>query len=101
MFRREIVETFIARMETLPTAGTHFDDVTGQWDTFDEVTGWHKHHAGRKEETGRWRHELSPVQVQAIEERMQRWMVRFGHQPTTPPPPERYVLKVGRYEANI
>jgi hypothetical protein len=101
MFRREVVEAFIANMEALPTSNTEFDDIAGQWDIYDEVTGWHKHHAGRKGETGRWRHELSSVQIQAIEDRMRQWMIRLGYHLTTTSPAGGYVLKVGRYEINI
>jgi len=100
LFRRETVEAFIASIETLPTSGTQFDDVAGQWDTYDEVTGWHKHHAGRKGEIGRWQHELLSVQAQAIEDRMRQWMMRFGYHPSTPPK-TRYVLKVGSFKADI
>jgi hypothetical protein len=98
--RREQIENFIANIEALPTAATYFNELTGHDDTLDEVTGWHKHHAGRKGEDGRWRHELSPPQVAAIEWRLWKFMQRFGYPPETPPPPP-YVLTAGRFELKI
>ena len=97
--RREEIEKFIANMEALPTAMTYFNDRTGRDDTLDEVTGWHKHHAGRKGEVGRWRRELSAPQVAAVEARLRAWMKRFGYPPETSPAPP-YVLTVGRYEVS-
>jgi hypothetical protein len=94
--RREEVENLIARLEELPTASTYFNERTGHDDTVDEVTGWHKHHAGRKGEDGRWRRELSPQQVAAVEQRLWKWMERFGYPPEMPQPPP-YVLTVGRF----
>ena len=95
--RRGAIEVFITKLETLPTAESDYDELTGQQDTYDQLTGWHKHHAGRKGEIGRWQHELSPFQVAAIEERLRPWMESFGYQPRTPRPP-LYVLSIGRYE---
>ena len=94
--RRDEIDNFIATMEARPTATTYFNELTGHEDTLDEVTGWHKHHAGRKGEDGRWRHELSQSQVVAVELRLRKWMERFGYPPETPPPPP-YILSVGRY----
>jgi hypothetical protein len=93
---RNAVDAFIAGLETLPTKGSHFDGVTGQWDMYDQVTGWHKHHAGRNAEIGRWQRDLSDFQVMAIKQRMQPWMERFGYSPTTPRR-NSYVLRVGNY----
>jgi hypothetical protein len=98
--RREEIEHFIANMEALPTATTYFNELSGHDDTVDEITGWHKHHAGRKGEDGRWRRELSPSQVTAIELRLWKWMEKFGYPPETPPPPP-YVLTPGRFELKI
>ncbi|MDR3537414.1 MAG: sulfotransferase domain-containing protein [Acetobacteraceae bacterium] len=83
--RRAAVDALIAQLETLPTTECQFDTVTGQQDIFDPVTGWHKHHAGRKGEIGRWQRDLSRSQVAAIEERLRPWMVHFGYRPTTLP----------------
>lgn len=94
--RRDSVDAFIASLETLPTTECHFDGVTGQWDTYDEVTGWHKHHAGRNAEIGRWRRDLSDLQVMTIQQRMRPWMERFGYCPTTSRQ-NPYALSVGRY----
>ena len=94
--RRDSVDAFIASLETLPTTECHFDGVTGQWDTYDEATGWHKHHAGRNAEVGRWRRDLSDLQVMTIQQRMRPWMERFGYWPTTSRQ-NPYALNVGRY----
>ena len=94
--RRDAVEAFIAKLETLRTTERIFDEMTGQWDTFDAASGWHKHHAGRDAEVGRWRRELSNAQATAVERRMQGWMERFGYLPQTSQP-RSYRLSVGRY----
>jgi hypothetical protein len=93
--RRDAVEAFIERLDKLPTAKSHLDEATGHYDTFDEHTGWHKHHAGRKGEIGRWRRELSPTQVAAVERILRPWMERFGYRPATP---RDYMLKVGDFQ---
>ncbi len=98
--RRSAVEDFIAKLETLPTAKSHIEPRTGQHDTYDELTAWHKHHAGRKGEVRRWQRELSPQQVAVIEGRLRPWMETFGYQLTTPPRPG-YVMTVGRYEVSL
>ena len=95
--RREAVDAFIAGIETLPSAETAFDEITGKWDTHDQITGWHKHHAGRSAEIGRWRRELTPEQVAAIERRLGHWMERFGYAPATLRRAP-YTLRVGRVE---
>jgi len=94
--RRDAVDRFIANLEGEPSARTEFDDVTGRWDTYDPVTQWHKHHAGRTAEVGRWRRELTQEQAAAIEQRLGAWMRRFGYAPA-PPRREAYTLRVGRY----
>jgi hypothetical protein len=98
--RRKEIEDFIATLERLPTAESDFDELTGQQDTHDRLTGWHKHHAGRKGQVGRWQRELSCSQVAVIEGRLRTWMENFGYQPTMPPPPS-YVITVGRYEVDM
>jgi hypothetical protein len=82
--RREAIDAFIAGLETLPGVASGFDSMTGQIDTYDPRTGWHKHHAGRKGESGRWRRELTPHQTARIEDRMLRSMRRFGYAPAQP-----------------
>jgi len=94
--RRGAVDSFIANLDALASAKTEFDDVTGHWDTYDPLTGWHKHHARRTAEIGRWRRELTPEQAVAIEQRLGRWMKRFGYAPA-PPRREAYTLRIGRY----
>jgi len=81
--RRKVIEDFIADLETLPTVESEFDELTGQQDTHDQITGWHKHHAGRKGEIGRWRRELSSSQVTAIEDCLRGWMESFTYQTST------------------
>jgi hypothetical protein len=94
--RRDAVDGFIARLADLPSAITALDEVTGQIDTFDPLTGWHTHHAGRTAEIGRWWRELTQQQVDAIEQRPGGWMQRLGYQPSArwrrP-----YELRIGRY----
>jgi hypothetical protein len=96
--RRNSVDAFIAGLETMPTSERHFDEQTGEWDAYDPATGWHKHHAGRNAEIGRWRRELSDLQALTIARRLRPWMQRFGYSPSTPQPQPPYALSVGRYE---
>jgi hypothetical protein len=77
--RREFVELFIAGLENLPTFRTELNQVTGRQLMFDQVTQWHKHHSGRKAEVGRWRRELSGLQVARIEARLRGWMESYGY----------------------
>jgi len=95
-FRRDAVDAFIADLPTLPSAVTQLDDVTGQMDTYDPLTGWHTHHAGRKGEIGRWRRELTDAQVNAIEQRLGDWMQLSGYE-TSVPRQAPYALRIGRY----
>jgi hypothetical protein len=70
--------------------------MTGQHDVFNVATGWHKHHAGRKGEVGRWHRDLSDGQLRAIEQRLRPWMERVGYGL----PASRgagYPLSIGRY----
>ncbi len=97
--RREAVEAFIGGLETLPRA--HRDGRSG--DVFDPETQWHKHHAGRTGEIGRWKHTLQPAQAQAVEQRLADWMAAQGYAvaPAAPPAaasfPAGYTLSVGTY----
>ena len=95
--RRDSVDEFIANLDTLATAETTFDAMTGQWDTYDPATGWHKHHAGRVAAIGRWRSDLSEAQAVTIQRHMQPWMERFGYLAATPRPGKVW-FRVGRYE---
>jgi hypothetical protein len=94
--RRDAVDAFIADLEGLPTALSQFHGVTGQHDTYDAVTGWHKHHAGRSGEVGGWRRHLSEVQVRTIEGRMRPWMERVGYD-SVASRGASYGLSIGRY----
>ena len=76
--RRDAVDAFIADRERNPTTQSAFNAVTGRQDIVNVVTGWHKHHAGRKGEVGRWHRDLSDIQMRAIEHRMRPWMERVG-----------------------
>jgi hypothetical protein len=78
---RQTVESEIAAMDTQPDA-IH-DPRSG--DIFHPQTQWHRHHAGRTGEIGRWRSMLSLAQRDAVQHRMASWMTRFGYQPHTPP----------------
>ncbi len=89
--RREAVERLIAGIDTLPTAARL---PTRQDDQHDLVTGWHKHHAGRTGEIGRWRRELTESQAAAIEAKLREWMRYFGYKAHTPGPLP-YALRVG------
>jgi hypothetical protein len=68
---RSAVEAVIA------TLGAQHNENAG-----DAVTQWHRHHAGRTGEIGRWRRMLTPAQVAAVEGAMRDWMANFGY-PTT------------------
>ncbi|HUN40178.1 MAG TPA: hypothetical protein VMU81_07795 [Acetobacteraceae bacterium] len=94
--RRDAVDRFIANLETLPSATTEFDEVTRQWDTYDPLTGWHKHHGGRTAEIGRWQRELTREQVAAIEQRLGDWMKSFGYAPAASRR-GAHALTIGRY----
>jgi hypothetical protein len=78
--RREAIDSFIAGLDTMPGVRSGFDTMTGQNDVFDPATGWHRHHAGRKGETGRWQQELSANQVARIEALLLGVMRRFGYE---------------------
>ena len=78
---RTSVEARIAGLDTLPTA-IH-DAATG--DIVDPATQWHRHHANRSGEVGRWRHLLTLADVAIIEQRLGDWMHRFGYAPEVAP----------------
>ncbi len=74
--RRPAIEAFIATLDAQPTTIVdRFGDV------FDLASHWHRHHAGRTGEIGRWRRMLYPAQVVGIETALRDWMQSFGYQP--------------------
>ncbi len=75
-FRRDAVERFIGGLESLPQA--HHDARSG--DVFDPETQWHKHHAGRTGEVGRWRGTLTFGQPAAVEQALGDWMAQHGYE---------------------
>jgi hypothetical protein len=76
--RREAVERYIGGLDTVP--GVHKDPRSG--DVMDHLTQWHKHHAGRSGEIGRWRRTLLPGQPQAVDAMLGDWMARNGYEPS-------------------
>ena len=89
--RRGAIEAAISGLGALPQAVR--DPRSG--DIFDPETQWHKHHAGRSGEVGRWRRALAPAQVSAIEQEMAEWMARFGYERAPPQVVMGYSLRVG------
>ncbi len=79
-YRRDAVERFIGGLESLPQA--HHDARSG--DVFDPETQWHKHHAGRTGEVGRWRGTLAFGQPAAVERALADWMERHGYEKAAP-----------------
>ena len=74
--RRPAIEAFIARLEQQPTT-----IVAGEGDVYDLVSHWHRHHAGRTGQSGRWRRLLYPAQVAGVETTLREWMECFGYRP--------------------
>ena len=74
--RRSKIEEKISRLAELPTA-IH-DRMTD--DLLDQDTHWHRHHAGRSGESGRWRQLLPAQEAALIERRMSGFMRQFGYQ---------------------
>jgi Sulfotransferase domain len=77
--RRENVEKLISNLEHLPSAERIGEDV------YDSKTQWHKLHAGRTGEIGKWRRTLSEGQIARIEARLFDWMSGFDYPPTRSP----------------
>jgi hypothetical protein len=73
--RRSAIEAKIAGLDSLPTAAR--DLRSG--DVVDTDTQWHRHHAGRTGELGRWRKLLPDNAARHVEQRMGDWMRRFGY----------------------
>lgn len=61
--RRLAIEELISKLDSLPTVFHHADPA----ETLDVVTQWHRHHAGRTGEIGRWRNKLTTAQVADVE----------------------------------
>jgi hypothetical protein len=72
--RRPAIEAFIEQLEVMPTALRPAPN-----DLVDPVTKWHRHHANRTGEIGRWRHTLAPLQAAAIEQDLGDWMTSLGY----------------------
>jgi hypothetical protein len=72
--RRPAIESFIAQLDRQPTTITDRDG-----DVYDLASHWHRHHAGRTGESGRWRRLLYPAQVDGIERSLRDWMECFGY----------------------
>ncbi|HEX5326528.1 MAG TPA: sulfotransferase domain-containing protein [Acetobacteraceae bacterium] len=88
--RRGAIEKLIDQIEELPTAkriGT---------DLLDSTTQWHRLHAGRTGEVGKWRRTLTDSQVGRIEARLQDWMAGFGYAPSRPPGLVARLMKLAR-----
>ena len=87
------IESRIAALDTLPTA-IH-DARTG--DVVDPATQWHRHHARRSGEVGRWRHMLTLADIARVEHRLGDWMRRFGYAPEVAP----YTRAVGSQPVSL
>jgi hypothetical protein len=94
---RGAIENFISLLETLPRAVR--DARSG--DVVDLETQWHRHHAGRSGEVGRWRRMLTPWQVAAVEREMQEWMAHFGYAPAPMFSTPAYTLRVGSFSVKL
>ena len=73
--RRAAIEAQIAQLEDLPTAVK--DPRSG--DVVDQVSQWHRHHANRGGEVGRWRRLLPAEAVSIVEQRLGGWMAALGY----------------------
>jgi len=73
--RRAKIEEKISRLEDLPTSWRN----PANGDVVDRDTQWHRHHAGRSGESGRWHRLLPREGVALIERRMAGFMKEFGY----------------------
>jgi len=73
--RRAAIEAKIAGLEGLPTTVVN----ARSGDVVDLDTQWHRHHANRTGEVGRWRRMLHPDAVRCIEQRLGGWMSAQGY----------------------
>jgi len=94
--RRTAIEGLIAALDSLPQAQR--DARSG--DIFDPETQWHRHHAGRSGEVGRWRRMLMPGQADAVEREMREWMARFDYA-VAPAFAAGYTLNVGTFSLKL
>jgi hypothetical protein len=94
--QRSAVEGFIAKLPT--DAAAKHDPASGDW--YDPATQWHKHHAGRDGEIGRWKRLLLPGQPAAIEADCGPFMDRFGY-PRAPLHQPSYRFKMGGFKLDI
>jgi hypothetical protein len=85
---RAAVEALIA------TFGQGHNDSAG-----DAETQWHRHHAGRSGEVGRWRRMLRPEQAAAVENELREWLQRFGYATTIRGP--GYALRLGTFSVRM
>jgi hypothetical protein len=95
--RRQAVENWILSLETLPQSVR--DARSG--DIVDPETQWHRHHAGRSGEIGRWRRMLKPWQVAAVEREMQEWMAHFCYGPAPMFGTLAYTLRFGDFSVKL
>jgi hypothetical protein len=72
---RTAINEKIATIDELPTA--HKDPLSG--DIVDTDTHWHRHHANRTGEVGRYRRLLPPAAIDIIEAHMGGFMGQFGY----------------------
>ncbi len=77
--RRAAIEARIARLDDLPTT------VTDGADVVDLVSQWHRHHANRTGEIGRWRRLLDADAVALIDRRLAGFMAAHGYQQAAQP----------------
>lgn len=90
--RREAIEQFIDRLPLLPTvAYDHAKD-----DMYDRITHWHRHHAGRTGQVGRWPQRLIPAHVTIAEAELRPWIEQFGYRRAS-----CHTINAGRVEADV
>jgi hypothetical protein len=85
---RAAVETLIATFDKTR------DDGIG-----DAKTQWHRHHAGRSGEVGRWRRMLTPDRAAAAEQELRTWLQGFGYATTIWG--KNYALRVGTFSLKM
>ena len=73
--RREAVEQYIRGIDKMPT--TLWSRETG--DYLDPATHWHRHHANRTGEVGRWQCVLSPGHAAIVKTRLADWIAEFDY----------------------
>jgi hypothetical protein len=73
--RRAAIERYIAGIDKMPA--TLWSRRTG--DYLDPATHWHRHHANRTGEIGRWRRVLSAGQTAIIDANLSDWTAEFDY----------------------